>query len=327
LDTIAITSNDTQINIPVQLEVTSKTELIPEISLSANLISKSVIKGDSIADSVMVSNIGTGYLIWSATNNSQWLKLGSMYDSLHGGETAPLFYTCNAKNISEGTHLDTITISSNDKNVTIPVNLTVSVEPVLAPEIVLSSDHISFSVSMGKSFTDSLIISNSGAGHLTCSATKNELWLELSPNFDSLDAAASGLLFILCNTGGLQEGMYSDTISIISNDPNDSLLKVTVDVSVTDTGVTHINNQLNEPGIIIYPNPASDKLYIEIVNKGYFEISVFSMNGNMLYFDLVQIQEKNPGAVEINTSAIPRGIYWISINGKQHQYVLPIVIE
>lgn len=78
---------------------------------------------------------------------------------------------------------------------------------------------------------------------------------------------------------------------------------------------TNIKNNIfapNEPETYIFPNPASDKVSIEIINDKQqiknCELTIFDMFGNIVYFSKVL----NPKSVVLNIN-LPNGIYFLQV--------------
>ena len=68
--------------------------------------------GESIADTLIVHNIGTGMLTWSADNDSEWLELDSEYNVIAESSSDSLFLLVNAADLIPDDYIDTIFITS-----------------------------------------------------------------------------------------------------------------------------------------------------------------------------------------------------------------------
>jgi len=68
---------------------------------------------------------------------------------------------------------------------------------------------------------------------------------------------------------------------------------------------------INESGIKIdiFPNPAHDRLYLDMPVKG--AVSIMNMQGIVSWSSLLE-----PGQHEVSTASWPRGVYLLSLNGK-----------
>ena len=129
-------------------------------------------------------------------------------------------------------------------NVEVALNLT----PVAAPEISLSSQKLQFSSTAAATPpSQSVTISNTGAGTLQWTATSSAAWLSVSPT----SGTGSAVLSVSASPNGLTAGNYSATISIAAsgaaNTPQSIAVTFTVTVPLpTITGV--VNGASFQPG-------------------------------------------------------------------------------
>ncbi len=68
--------------------------------------------------------------------------------------------------------------------------------------------------------------------------------------------------------------------------------------------------------IVVYPNPASDFLYIENTNQEMLKISLHNMLGTILYSDFSS--KKN---IDINIASLKTGIYFLTINKSTYKII------
>ena len=72
---------------------------------------------------------------------------------------------------------------------------------------------------------------------------------------------------------------------------------------------TVLNDVKIEDKMILYPNPASDKLYLKNVNDENLNISIFSISGIQL-LKITALKSSEP----IDISSLPKGFFVLKIN-------------
>jgi hypothetical protein len=82
-------------------------------------------------------------------------------------------------------------------------------------------------------------------------------------------------------------------------------VKVVAGMDRTDSGINILENSL--PNIKIYPNPASNIVYIQTENENIPELKLYSLDGKLLQ------QLLN---TEIDLSNYAEGVYLLSIDGQ-----------
>ena len=91
--------------------------------------------------------------------------------------------------------------------------------------------------------------------------------------------------------------------------------------SSENMGFEGINEIYNSIEITVFPNPAKDKVYIEIENFGIesFELQLMSINGQILYrkFSQKNSNSSQKQIEEIDVSNFPKGIYIIKIQSNK----------
>jgi phosphatidylserine/phosphatidylglycerophosphate/cardiolipin synthase-like enzyme len=87
--------------------------------------------------------------------------------------------------------------------------------------------------------------------------------------------------------------------------------------------VTDINeNSLSDNLINIYPNPASDKITVKNNSDELQEVSIYSINGQLM----IQ-KEINSPEMNIDISSLSQGIYVIRISGNSNSFVTKMIKE
>lgn len=133
---------------------------------------------------------------------------------------------------------------------------------------------------------------------------------ELTPNFNSL---VSGSIYALDDSGyRWQSGVmvsifyvYGEMMGVSSITGIDWAMPP-VKAEINSDSATGLENTLNGT-IQIYPNPATDKIYIQTPDGTIPQVRLFNLQGTLLQ------QTNSP---EINLANYANGIYLIQINGK-----------
>ncbi|HWY09844.1 MAG TPA: S8/S53 family peptidase [Bacteroidia bacterium] len=90
-------------------------------------------------------------------------------------------------------------------------------------------------------------------------------------------------------------------------------------VAATGVGVKEISLAANS--VLVYPNPATDKIYVTIKNKTENDLFVYDVNGKLVY------ENKNSSSFSIDTEKWNRGIYFIKISNKDGVSTSKIVLQ
>jgi len=121
-------------------------------------------------------------------------------------------------------------------------------------------------------------------------------WLVVNPMSGSIDPAWQQDLEVNFVATELTSGVYNGIIRILSNDPVTPQLDVPCTLSI-GVGL----NENDKVGVMIYPNPAKDRLNI-ITDDQLVKVSIISLNGQVVYCG-----EQN----NIDISSLPEGVYTV----------------
>lgn len=132
-------------------------------------------------------------------------------------------------------------------------------------------------------------------------------------------SGGTGNLIYTLNPGNIsnQTGIFTSIL------PDDYTVEVTDDNScgpvITNTitvgFIDAIDDIIRDENIKIYPNPTSDKLYIEINYESDLNLEVLSISGQVLFNKEIKSQEGIKE--ELDLSIYPKGIYFIRIYNNQ----------
>ena len=158
---------------------------------------------------LVISNNGSGSLSWSAEKTQAWLTLSPISGFIASGASTVVTVTASGIGSPPGTQTDTISLTSNGGNGSIPVT-------ILIPGLSFTPESLNFSAG---DINKTLTISNIGAGTLTWQALKQQSWLTISPTSGSVDEGQSVSVTATVNSD-IVPGIYSDIITLTSNGGN-----------------------------------------------------------------------------------------------------------
>jgi hypothetical protein len=97
-------------------------------------------------------------------------------------------------------------------------------------------------------------------------------------------------------------------------------------MTVTEASITTAVTNLPETGANVFPNPASQKVFIEVKRNEVIRekwAAVYDIKGTMRQYS---IRQEGPNLYSINVSGLPDGIYWIEIKGRNSLVRKKIVV-
>jgi len=201
----------------------------PSISLSAGQAGFSYTLGGSApaSQTVNITNAGGGTLTWSASSGSSWLTVSP--NSGVGAGTLTL--AINPAGLTAQTYNGAITVTASgatNSPQTISVVLTVNAAP--QPSLSLSTGQASFSFTLGGGTpaSQTVNITNAGAGTLAWSAASGSSWLTVSPN----SGTGSGTLTLGINPVGLTAQTYNGAVTVTATGAANSPQTISVTLTV-----------------------------------------------------------------------------------------------
>ncbi len=154
----------------------------------------------------------------------------------------------------------------------------------------------------------------------------------LNPAVDGLDAGN----FSLNHSGNITGATTSDNGSTYTITTDALTVNVTYTLSITETGydftVGGDDIVITESGIAdsysdnlkVYPNPASDVFYIQgIKNTGNITIEISDITGRLVHKYELQASK----LIELNTSDIKDGLYFVKINNQNSTHIERLYIK
>jgi ligand-binding sensor domain-containing protein len=258
--------------------------------------------------------------VYLSSNNGQY------WAAVDSGLTYPNVYALaiNGNDIFTGTYLGGMFFSSNNGSTCTAINSGLPANTIVRA-IAVNGDTI-----LAGTYGDGVYISsNNGSSWEAADSgltSVNILSLAISGNYvfagtDSRGVFMSsndGLQWASINTGLTDStGIYALTISgntLFAGTSAGGVWKRTL----SELGIKEINN--NGSNIVIYPNPATDKLTIESQHKSAIEI--LNIQGQ-----IIMQQQLQQGKTDIDISGLTKGVYVLRMFSNDNTGVTRIVKE
>ncbi|HEY3457356.1 MAG TPA: hypothetical protein VGK64_22440 [Bryobacteraceae bacterium] len=182
------------------------------LNLSNSIIGFAAIAGagNPGAQSLTITNKGSGVLNWTAAKTQPWLTLSAA----SGTAPSTLALSVETAGLAPGTYTDTVIVNAAGASGSPQtINVTLNVRS-LSAALGVSQNGLTFSASTPGSNPAAQIITiaNTGVGTLNWTGAKTQSWLTLSAS----SGIAPSSLSIGVNTAGLGAGIYTDTVVVSS---------------------------------------------------------------------------------------------------------------
>lgn len=123
-------------------------------------------------------------------------------------------------------------------------------------------------------------------------------------------------LRFMCDASGNKDDVYIDDITVTAyTTPTNGPIKL-VDTRETDRQL----NGIPEDEFTVYPNPASDKLYISMEDELEMEVFIYNISGQLV--NHVMLQDGND---EVDISQLHQGLYLISVKVDDEVFTKKII--
>jgi uncharacterized protein (TIGR03437 family) len=160
---------------------------------------------------------------WQATTNTGWLALANTYGAFPGA----VGMTANASGLAVGSHLGSISVTSEDKTLSVPVTLM-----VLPPaSITVSSATLpsGFGYPVGSATGYDVQIGPAGVAFTAQTSADSKSWLSISPT----SGIGPATIHLVIDPGKATYGTYQDALVITSAGAPNSPMAVPVKMAVS----------------------------------------------------------------------------------------------
>jgi hypothetical protein len=128
-------------------------------------------------------------------------------------------------------------------------------------------------------------------------------WLTATPMSGTIPPAGTNPTLLGFDATTLALGTYGATIKLLSNDPATPVLDVPVTLDVAGVGIP----ELGKLGIMIYPNPAKEKLNI-VTNGDFNRATISDFTGKVIF---------TGNSKTIDISSLSNGVYFVKVETAQ----------
>jgi uncharacterized protein (TIGR03437 family) len=200
------------------------------------------------AQSVQITNSGTGTLAWTAAATASWLTLSATT----GTAPSTLAVSFAPAGLSAGTYTGTVQISAtgvSDSPLSIAVTLTVTAAPA---SLVVAPQALTFQYTAGGAApaAQDISIANGSVGALSWTVSSGAYWAVLS----ATSGNAPGTLSVSVNPANLAAGSYATAVTVAATDATVSPVSIAVTLVVqgaqpAGTVTAVVNAGSFQPGI------------------------------------------------------------------------------
>ena len=183
---------------------------------------------------VTLTNDSPKAITWTASENSNWLRLSSLSGSLSGWSDRKLTLSADRTNLAPGTYSTNVTFVSSDETYVVPVSITVA-STSTSSQLTISPAQVDF----GTTLTSATItLTNNGSTSFAWTASETVGWLSLGLLSGTLAGKASKSLTIQAIRSGKTAGTYTTTVTISAGTAGSVKVPVTMTVPSTSSSTS-----------------------------------------------------------------------------------------
>lgn len=129
-----------------------------------------------------------------------------------------------------------VVIATNDAD-NPTVNIAVTGSGYIPPTISLDANALGVTLNFGEAGEDDFTITNLGSHQLTFTVTESPIveWFTATPSSGTVTGGGNQLIMGSFSAAGMTPGTYQTTLQVASNDPDDPLLEVSVEMTVNNS--------------------------------------------------------------------------------------------
>ena len=240
-----------------------------------------------IVNATLTGAVLTG-LAYTVTTSDSWLVVSPTSGTL----PQSLLISANATALSPGTTNGIVTVTAPGASPSqISINVSVTVGPVLAPQLTANTSQLSLSVVQGTAaFSSNISLANTGGGTINFSATAQTVsggnWLSLNSPSGSFGNASPYSLVVTTDPSRLAAGVYRGSVTVSGSSASGPITPVTIPVALTVSGSNHViqltQSAMNFRAITTGSSPLSQPIAIQNLGQGSmsWNASVVDANGS-----------------------------------------------
>jgi uncharacterized protein (TIGR03437 family) len=183
------------------------------------------------AQSIQITNSGTGTLTWTAAASDSWLSV----TPASGTAPTTLSVSVSPASLTAGTYNGSVTITAagaSNTPLTVGVTLTVAAAVVM-PTLTAAPQSLTFNYTVGGAApaAQSVAIANAGSGTLSWTASSSVFWASLS----AASGSAPATLSVTVNPANLAAGSYAGNVQIAAAGATGSPVSIALALVVKGT--------------------------------------------------------------------------------------------
>jgi len=302
----------------------------PIIYVTPTFIDETTIEAGTITKQITVTNYGNdagAYDAWLEDVSDNWISLtGNTTGSVTGGDNQSFDAVINTALLNYGTYTATLKVSTTDTKhplFTIPCTLVFKKPPPPpTPHLSVSPTFINETTDEAGVITKQIAIINTGDAAGTYEAWLEDVgdWISLSGTTTGTVASNSNKSFdVVLNAENLDNGTYTATIKIATDDPENELFEIPCTLIVSKESI-----EILTAGVAVYPNPATNRVYVDMdENIGEnIILEIFDLNGKKLLKKTISESSKT---LTVDVSVYDNGVYFIVIQTDEMRFVKKIM--
>ncbi|GJM45456.1 MAG: hypothetical protein DHS20C21_22980 [Gemmatimonadota bacterium] len=222
----------------------------PEIAVDRERADVSLLVGSTRTLQITLTNVGGLPLILdgATVSDDSFLSVQLPESTLETGESAQLAVMVTAGTVP-GLLEGTVTVASNDpERRSVSVTIVADVTEVLSPEIDVSPLVLTLALAEDRMETRSFVIRNLGSAPLQVTSIFSAAsFLTLLPGSATIAAGDSAVVNVDVDAAALVAGMFNSSVVISSDDADEALVGVDVNVTVTPARLSTIQGTIFTP--------------------------------------------------------------------------------
>ena len=309
--TATISGGGTTKQVPITMTVTSGSAT-PAIGLSPTSLTFSGTAGGAnpAAQTIGVSNTGSGTLTWTASDNAAWLTLTPTSGTNAGTMTASV----NTAGLTAGTYNTTVSVAATGSTTkTLPVTLTVA-NASSTSGVTVTPSPIAFTGTVGTGpLTLPVTFKNSGTSSVSFTWTDSIPWIKAGYPAGTLSPGQSVTYLMTANISGMAAGSYSGTGSVTAGGVTKQVPVALTLTAATSTPAIGLNTaSLGFAGTVGGTNPSAQTIGISNVGSGTL---TWTTGDNATWLTLSPLSGTNTGTVtaSVNLAGLLAGGYTATV--------------
>ncbi|MCK4353480.1 choice-of-anchor D domain-containing protein [candidate division WOR-3 bacterium] len=304
----------------------------PDIAVSPDTLEFEImLVKQTDTDTMWIKNMGAANLnVDSITTGISWVdSIGPTNFSLLPGDSELVIVTVDTQGVSPGTYYGNLLIYSNDPDGSIycePVKFVVTG----TPDIAVLPDTLEFEIAK-QTDTDTMWIKNMGSANLdVTNITKTQAWIiSIDTTSFTVLPGDSQPVEVIVSGSGLTIGIYYDSLTITSNDPDESIYNEPVKFNY-HPGVEEITEMVPKAVCLFESRPNPVFRYTEIKyglpNRLWVSLKIYDLSGRLVSTPVNGYKEPGCHSVFLDTKDFMGGIYFYKLITKEETLTKKLIL-